>query len=217
MLFRLSAIEESLLQFRDSFDSINDSLSIRRESFTEVMVGQILQAYDYLNGLLRKRMDLFTPAGLHSLLELNHIVLCGNSPEERQAYYQHIVETRKSFQEKIMPIKTWVLANRDGDKPYKLATGFYTRMLSRPQLFLEGNHRTGNIILNYLLVSKNRPPYIVSPETAGRYLDLSGDIKFTSKENALETAFMMPGHARNFQDFLKDNGREAWLCGMEET
>ena len=119
---------------------------------------RILEAYTFLNSLLERGSDLFTPAGLHSLLEMNHIVLCGSGPENRQDFYQHLAETRKNFQRRIKPIASWVLANRNGDKPYRLATGFYTRMLSRPQLFLEGNHRTGNIILNYLLVSKGKAP-----------------------------------------------------------
>lgn len=212
MLFNLQAIHTALTDFQANFESINDTLEIRRETFTPAMIGQIVDAYDFLNGLLRQGMDLFTPAGLHSLLELNHIVLCGRKPEDRQHYYQHLVETRKSFQLRIAPIKTWVLANRSGENAWKLATGFYTRMLSRPQLFLEGNHRTGNIILNYLLVSKQAAPFIVQADTARDYLDLSGNIKFTSKDNTLESAFMMPGHAKRFREFLKQNGRESFLC-----
>lgn len=213
MVFRLDAIEASLIAFRDNFDTINDRLSIRREDFTDQMIRQIIEAYGFLNELLLKKIDLFTPAGLHALLEMNHIVLCGNQPEQRQHYYQHLLETRKSFQQRIQPIKAWVLAKRDSDKPFKVATGFYTRMLSRPQLFLEGNHRTGNILLNYLLVSRNQPPYIIHPDTAVDYLNLSGEIKFTSKENSFETAFMMPGHARNFRQFLKANGRADCVQG----
>jgi hypothetical protein len=212
MVFNLQAIEAALQDFQNNFDSINDTLEIRRESFTPVMIGQIVEAYEFLNSLLRQKMDLFTPAGLHSLLELNHTVLCGRKQEDRQHYYQHLVETRKSFQLRIAPIKTWVLANRSGENAWKLATGFYTRMLSRPQLFLEGNHRTGNIILNYLLVSKQAAPFIIQRDTAREYLDLSGNIKFTSKENTLETAFMMPAHAKRFREFLKTNGGEAFIC-----
>jgi len=211
MLFNIHEIEASLKEFHIGFNEINDNLAMRRENFTETMMENILEAYNFLNSLLKKDMDLFTPAGLHSLLEMNHLVLCGTGKEERIHYYEHLVETRKNFHTRINPIREWVLANRNVDKPYKLATGYYTRQLSRPQTFLEGNHRTGNIILNYLLVSKGVAPFIISKDTAKPYLDLSGDIKFTHNDSTIETAFMMPGHAKKFREFLRNNVNEKFI------
>ncbi len=215
MRFNIDEIGNALADFQKHFPQINETLEMRREDFSPVMRNRILEAYVFLNTLLDRGSDLFTPAGLSALLEMNHIVLCGNEPEDRQDYYQHLAETRKSFQKRISPIASWVLANRDEDKPYKLATGFYTRMLSRPQLFLEGNHRTGNIILNYLLVSKGAAPYIVEPATARIYLDLSGNIKFTNNSSSIETAFMMPAHAKRFRAFLKEQGKGRFLSGKK--
>ena len=215
MRFNIDEIGAALAEFQEHFPGINETLEMRRETFSPVMRTRILEAYTFLNFLLERGSDLFTPAGLHSLLEMNHIVLCGSGPENRQDFYQHLAETRKNFQRRIKPIASWVLANRNGDKPYRLATGFYTRMLSRPQLFLEGNHRTGNIILNYLLVSKGKAPYIVSAETAKEYLDLSGNIKFTNNSSAMETAFMMPAHAKRFRAFLKEQGSDRFLVPGE--
>jgi hypothetical protein len=209
--FNLPAIEQSLTAFLEAFPGINERLSIRRETFTPVMVGQIVEAYGFLNELLEKEMDLFTPAGLHGLLELNHIVLCGTSRETRSVYYSHLEETRMSFLGQIRTIKEWVLKKRKESDPYHLAAGFYSRMLSRPQLFLEGNHRTGNIILNYLLVSKGSAPYIVGPENADTYLDISGDIKFTDNGNYLDTALRMPGHKKRFRAFLKETVNPEFL------
>lgn len=184
---------------------------MRREDFTQVMVDNIIEAYDFLNGLLQQRMDLFTPAGLHALLEMNHLVLCGANQETRQQYYQHLQETRKSFLTKIKPIKEWVLSKTSSTDAYKLASGFYSRMLSQPQLFLEGNHRTGNILLNYLLISKGAAPYVADTGTVKQYLDISGDIKFTNKENTLDNTIKMPGHRKRFQEFLAANTSEVFL------
>ncbi len=203
-LFNLPAIEKSLKNFKREFPNINDRLAMRRETFTDLMITQILEAYEFLNSLLLKEMDLFTPAGLYALLEMNHIVLCGLDQETRMHYYQHLAETRKSFLQRIKPIKEWVIRKHHSSDPYKLASGFYSQMLSRPQLFLEGNHRTGNILLNYLLVSKEAPPYIICAENAHIYLDVSGDIKFTEKGN-FDTALRMPGHRKRFQAFLRDH------------
>ena len=211
-MFELQAIESSLRAFLSEFPRINDRLAIRREELTPPMVCNIVEAYRFLNTLLDKDMDLFTPAGLHALLELNHIVLCGIETDTRIQYYEHLQETRRTFIRQIRDIKDWVLRKRNESNPWRLATGFYSRALSRPQLFLEGNHRTGNIILNYLLISKGAPPYIVSVDTAHTYLDISGDIKFTENGNHLDTALRMPGHRKRFQTFLRDAVDSRFLC-----
>lgn len=210
--FNLTTIEVSLNYFLQEFSRINDTLAMRREEFTPIMVSNILEAYSFLNTLLDQRMDLFTPAGLHNLLEMNHLVLCGSNQETRGQYYQHLTETRKSFLKKIKPIKEWVLEKKSSSDPFKLASGFYSRMLSQPQLFLEGNHRTGNILLNYLLISKGSAPYIANPTDAKLYLDISGDIKFTNKENTLDNTIKMPGHRKRFQEFLKNSIKTEYLC-----
>lgn len=213
-IFCLSAIEKSLKIFKKEFPKINDRLAMRRETFTDQMISQILDAYDFLNSLLKKEINLFTPAGLYALLEMNHIVLCGIEQETRMQYYQHLAETRNIFLMRIKPIKEWVIRKNNAGDPYKLAAGFYSRMLSRPQLFLEGNHRTGNILLNYLLLSKRVPPFIVSAENAHMYLDVSGDIKFAEKGN-LDTALRMPGHRKRFQTFLREHADLSFIKNTE--
>lgn len=196
-------IEIALQGFLGEFHTINDTLAMRREDFTAVHVNNILEAYEYLNGLLARGMDLFTPAGLHSLLEMNHLVLCGSDRSTRNQYYQHIVETRNSFNKRIKPVRDWVLSKNGSHNPYKLAAGFYSRSLSQPQLFIEGNHRTGNILLNYLLISRGASPYVIDATTARGYLDLSTEIKYTNKEEALNHSLKMPGHRKRFEEFLR--------------
>ena len=202
--FNINAVRDSLKAFQDAFPGINNRLAMKREDVSDAMVDQMVEAYVFLNDLLEKGMDLFTPAGLHSLLEMNHIVLCGSDPDQRMNYYQHISETRTRFMKRIKPIRIWVDKNKEKSNPYKLATGFYALNLSQPQLFIEGNHRTGNILLNYLLLSKGAAPYIISPETAKEYLDISGDIKFTDKDNTLGNALSLPAHRKRFITLLKE-------------
>ncbi len=210
-LFHIESIKTALKDFQSAFPDINNKLAMRREDVSNVMVDQIVDAYVFLNDLLEKDIDIFTPAGLHSLLEMNHIVLCGTDPEERMNYYHHINETRNRFLKGIKPIRKWVLDNIEKTNPWKLATGFYSLILSQPQLFLEGNHRTGNILLNYLLVSKGASPYIITPETAIEYLDISGDIKFTNKDNTWGSNISLPGHRKRFIAMLKEQTNSRFL------
>lgn len=212
-LFDLKKIEHSLEEFRKDFARINNLLFNKRETFTIEMKENLLAAYAFLNELLSKDIDLFLPSGLHHLLELNHIVLCGTSTSKRNEYYHHLKETRKKFLDRIDKIKKWVIKHRSDEDAFKLAAGFYAKSLSKPQLFMEGNHRTGNIILNYLLLSKKAAPYIISRQTALDYLNLSGDIKFTDSENGFESTFKMPKYRNRFAEFLKTSVNQAYLIG----
>jgi len=206
-VFELESIREALEGFRASFAEVNSRLTLERELLTSEMVERIVLAYEFLNDLLRKDMDVFTPAGLHAMLELNHLVLCGSDPSVRTGYYSHLTATRKRFLKRIGPVRSYVLKRRDRQRdPHEIATGFYSRMLSYPQLFLEGNHRTGNILLNFLLISAGAAPYVPTEAHAHLYLNLSGDFKLTERDNAFDTTLKMPKYRRQFQTFLTEYG-----------
>ncbi len=200
--FAIDTIDESLCAFAARFHQINDRLSLHRENLTRPMIDNILQAYDFLNHLIRRDIDLFSLGGLHSLLELNHIVLCGTDRRTRFEYHSHVLETRKSFHAGIRPAQRWVIEHRNDKNPFKMAAGFYAIALSQPQLFIEGNHRTENIILNYLLVSAGEAPFVIDPESAFDYLELSGKIKFSDKKKISKGKWSIPGLRKAFIHFL---------------
>lgn len=209
--FNLKSIGQAISSFQKHFTAISEKLHMRREELDQEMSDRILSAYDFLNSLLAKDVDLFTPAGMHNLLELNHIVLCGTDAVTRTQYYNHLQETRSGFLKKVRPIKEWVIKKREKNDPWKVATGYYAKSLSQPQLFIEGNHRTGNIILNYLLISKDKPPFVISEHSAVEYLNLSTMIKFSNKNSALDSTLKFPGLRKKFHDFLKEKGNLDFL------
>ena len=47
--FSIREIEASLREFQREFPRINDTLSMRREELTDMMVDQIVEAYGFLN------------------------------------------------------------------------------------------------------------------------------------------------------------------------
>lgn len=208
--FDLTQIETALRGFQDDFHSINARLSLKRDDLTNEIVENILCAYGFLNGLIRKNVDLFSLAGLHSMMELNHRVLCGGDVARRFEYHHHILETRRKFHEKIRPIRAWMIRNADRLDAYKIGTGFYCRMLCQPQLFIEGNHRTGNIVLNYILLREGQRLFVVTRETAYDYFELSGAIKFTNKGRWSDNFLKMPSHYRNFEAFLRRAARSEY-------
>ena len=211
--FDLERIRASLCEFQRDFDAINALLALHREPLETEMIDNIVAAYDFLNDLLTRDVDLFSVAGLHSLLELNHIVLCGIDPRTRHEYHRHIVETRKRFHRRIRKVRTWVEKHVGALDPFDLAAGFYTKSLSQPQLFVEGNHRTENIVLNYLLICQERAPLVISSENARAYLDLSGEIKFTQREKFSTGKIKLRGYRREFSEFLARHTRATFVVG----
>lgn len=179
--FDLREIETALTTFRTHFDEINSVLIMSREDFTPLIVSQLLEAYQFANHLWKNEINLFSPSGLYHMLELNHIVLCGTDKQRRLEYFAHLQETRAKFQKNIKAIFAWYKKKHRKHSPHRLAAGYYTRALSHPQLFVEGNHRTHNIIINYFLLGEGLSPYVISRETAVEYLNLSGMIKFSYK------------------------------------
>ncbi|AKJ64412.1 hypothetical protein L21SP4_01163 [Kiritimatiella glycovorans] len=203
--FSIGRIEQSLRGVQKEFDSINRRLSLHREDLTDEIVDHILEAYRFLNGLMGKGVDLFSLAGLHSLLELNHIVLCGTDMRTRMEYHESVLMARRKYTARIGRIRDWVIRNRERGDPYRTASIFYASALSQPQLFVEGNHRTGNIVLNYLLVSRNEPPYVMEPETAVGYLEISGRIKFSDRTILPGKVALNSVHGRHFARFLRES------------
>lgn len=200
----IERVRGSLEDFQAGFTALNARLKLHREPFTDDMLENILAAYRFLNELLRKDVNIFSLAGLHSMLELNHIVLCGTEPAKRYEYHRHVLETRKRFQQQVHKLHRWVVRQMDRLSPIELAVGFYWRALSQPQLYIEGNHRTGNIVLNYLLICNGEPPFVISSRNAYDYLEVSGDIKFSDKNKLSGSLFALPGHGKVFRRVLED-------------
>ena len=87
-----------------------------------------------------------------------------------------------------------------GESAWKRAAGVYIRVLSEPQLFIEGNHRTGALIMSYILVKSSRPPFVLTVDNAKAYFDPSTLISKTSKRG-LVMLFRMPKLKKQFAAF----------------
>jgi ABC-type phosphate transport system substrate-binding protein len=82
----------------------------------------------------------------------------------------------------IQDLAEWYQAHQ-GDSTWARAAGAYVRMLSRPQLFIEGNHRTGALLMSYILVRDGLPPFVLSTDSAAAYFDPSTAVKDVDKNS----------------------------------
>ncbi|MCP5197123.1 MAG: hypothetical protein H6974_10110 [Gammaproteobacteria bacterium] len=212
-LLNLPAIESSLRRVQREFESINQRLSWQRDSLSDVVIENLLAGYTYVDVLIDWDIDLFAMGKHKYLLELNNIVLCGPDQSLRAEFSRHIEATQSRFYDEpgggIEDIVEW-RARHLNASVWKLAAGLYVRALSKPQLFIEGNHRTGVLLTSYILLLAGKPPFVLTVENALAYFDPSTVIRNTSKLGPM-ALFRLPGINKRFARFLEDQADPSYL------
>jgi hypothetical protein len=209
----LEKVEASLREVQKNFDRINRKLDMRREPMREEILVNLLSGYAYVNILLARDVDLLKRPGFHHFLELNHIVLCGTTPEKRRDYKEHIQSTTDRFYQQqefsISTLRKWA-AKHQSDSPWKQASGAYILQVSWPQLFAEGNHRTGALLMSTILVRMGKPPFVLSIDNAKGYFDPSSLAKSTRK-NVYGRLYKLPKIKKKFARFLEGHTQADFL------
>jgi len=209
----IDQVENSLREVQRDFHKINDSLDMRREHLADEIIENMVAGYEYVNYLLDKDVNLLRRSGYTHYLELNHIVLCGRGRRNRKNYQGHIATTTDRFYGhkpfSIKHMRLWDLSHTKKSAWHR-AAGAYILQISRPQLFLEGNHRTGALMMSSLLVRKGKPPFVMSIKNAKAYLDPSSLAKSTEK-NIWGRYYKLPKIKKRFANFLKEQAREEFL------
>ena len=166
----------------------------------------MLAAYEFLDAIVHDGVDLFSDQGLEALLQLNHLVLLGRGYDSR-AFRRYISETRErffaNFRQYVKPIRRWYRKHGTAN-PFKVAAQVYVGVLSHPQLYQEGNHRTGALIASGILLQSGCPPFVLTRQNAIAYFNPSSDIKFTDKRT-IRGKLRLPKYRRQFRDFLQQN------------
>lgn len=209
----LKAIERSLRDVQREFPKINEVLKSRRDSLSDTVVANMLAGYTFVDTVIADNTNLFTPRYAASLLELNHIVLCGLDPHVRNEFRAHLEATKQHFYEQekfnINGILEWHRRHED-ESPWRRAAGVYVRILSQPQLYIEGNHRTGALIMSYILARYGQAPFVLTADNAKAYFDPSTLVKDTKKTTAT-LLIKLPGMKKRFAQFLRDQANEEYL------
>lgn len=198
---------------RREFEAIGGPLGLRREPLDERVVENMLDGYAFVAGLVAAGVDVFAMGHLRQLLELNTIVLCGTDPARRRQYAGHIEATERRFYGErdggIQDLVEWY-AGRRGEPVWERAAGAYVRMLSKPQLFVEGNHRTGALVMSYILMGAGQPPFVLSPDCAAAYFGPSTLLKNTEKKGAA-MLLRAGGITRRLAGLLQDHADPRYL------
>jgi hypothetical protein len=195
------------------FPKINAVLHSRRDSMTDEVVENMLAGYASVDQAIAEDRDLLTSMHAAWLLELNHLVLCGRDPRVRSEHRTHMEATTQRFYQQdefnIDDILRWH-GKHANDSPWKRAAGVYVRILSQPQLYIEGNHRTGALIMSYILVRSGEAPFVLTVDNAQGYFDPSTLVKETQK-TTVTLLMKLPRIKKRFAHFLQEQEDETYI------
>jgi hypothetical protein len=213
-LLELSAIEDALREVQKEFARINATLATPRDPLSDQVLGNLMAGYEYVNTLLASGINPVARGNSRHLLNLNNLVLCGTEVVTYEECGRHIEETERRFYDDRNPggVRALMgyLADHKGDNVWRRAAGAYTHILSEPQLFVEGNHRTGALIMSLVLTWEGKPPFVLTVENAKAYFDPSSLVK-VCKKHSLRGLFEIPKLRRRFARLLKSGADPAFL------
>jgi hypothetical protein len=191
----LTAVEQSLRSVQETFAADASELAVRRDRLDEHVIANMLAGYARVEALVADGIDVFAMGQLKQLLELNALVLCGSDEDRRDDYARHLSATERRFYDLrgggIRDVVEWLGAHR-GDPPRERAAGLYVRILCHPQLFIEGNHRTGALLMSYVLLRDGEAPFVLAPDNAAEYFAVSTALRSTDRRGPV-ALLRLPG------------------------
>jgi hypothetical protein len=185
-VLNLAAIEAALRELQRVFPEINRGLQDHRDHLDDEVLLNMLDGYAFVDQFISERVDIFEMGHSGYWLKLNATVLCGTDSGKLARHHRMLEATEDRFYEEpgagIGDVMNWYSLNRKKDV-WCRAAGVYNRILSEPQLFIEGNHRTGALVVSYLLTRDGQPPFVLTRKNAKGFFDPSSVVKKTKKRH----------------------------------
>ncbi|MGW7774085.1 hypothetical protein ACTWM0_14155 [Pseudomonas machongensis] len=201
----LSAVERALRDVQRRFTELSKHFTEPRDPFTDEVLQNVLEGYALIDDYVARGIDLFDLQQLNLMLEINATVLCGSDPQRRVEFAQHLIATEEHFfnnvEGGIKDLYNWY-CSYGSDSVWKRAAGVYVRILSKPQLFIEGNNRTGSLIVSYLLMRAGLPPFVLTLDNAEGYFNPSSVIRNSAK-HGVKALYELPKIKKKYAAFLE--------------
>ncbi|MBD8614173.1 hypothetical protein IFT69_10620 [Pseudomonas putida] len=202
----LPAIERALREVQSRFAQLSEHFTEQRDPLTDEVVENVLAGYALVDEYVAEGVDLFDLQQVNLMLEINATVLCGRDPARRVEFAQHLIATEEHFfnntEGGIKDLYNWYCTYRS-ESVWKRAAGVYVRILSKPQLFIEGNNRTGSLIVSYLLIRAGLPPFVLSLDNAQGYFNPSSVIRNSAK-HGVKALYELPKIKKKYAAFLEE-------------
>ncbi|WP_339532771.1 hypothetical protein [Pseudomonas mucidolens] len=202
----LPAIERALRNVQSRFAELSRHFTEPRDPLTDEVLQNVLEGYALIDDYVARDVDLFDLQQVNLMLEINATVLCGRDPARRLEFAQHLAATEEHFfnnvEGGIKDLYNWYCAYRS-ESVWKRAAGVYVRILSKPQLFIEGNNRSGSLIVSYLLMRAGLPPFVLTLDNAEGYFNPSSVIRNSAK-HGVKALYELPKIKKKYAAFLEE-------------
>lgn len=204
----LKEIESSYLQVLDNWTKIDDLLAVneigRKDTpFDKLLMENMLCAWDYLDFFIQKKdYSLFSPKGGPDMLEINHRVHYGLDDTLRHEYRKAIDSTTEKFTKQVKPIRNFYQKNNPKENStFRIAAEVYIAILGMPQLYIEGNHRSGSIVASWINLTQKKPPFVLTEENAISFFRPAQLIKQFNKKSRWRSMTKLPKYKKAFKTF----------------
>jgi hypothetical protein len=204
----LKKIEESYLSVLANWQTIDDQLDQQKVGrkdtpFDKKLMENMLSAWEYMDYFIRnKDYSLFSKEGGPDMLEINHRIHYGLDYLQRQEYIKAIDATTEKFSRQVIPIRKYYKKKmKQGESTNKIASEIYISILGQPQLYIEGNHRSGSIVASWINLVHNKPPFVLSVDNALAFFKPAQEIKKFNKRSTWRSLTKLPKYKRDFKKF----------------
>ena len=217
----LRAIDGALREVQEAWPRIDDELERlgigRKDPFTARLRGHLVSAYALLDELVARRVAPFSADADAHLLALNNRVHYGTDRALRAEYAAAIAATAAQVQAQVAPLADWYRKHaRAGDHASKLAAETYVAVLGRPQLFVEGNHRTGAVLASWIHLDAGHAPFVLSAANAIAYFAPSAAIKHFADRSTWRGRARLPKYRKAFRRFWEQHVDRTYLLGASD-
>jgi hypothetical protein len=202
----IDEIRCTLRAVQQNHAAINDNLNAHIADFTDESLDNMVAGYELVDSLVETGIDLFALGQSRRILELNNTVLYGaEGAARKERFSTQLAVSAEHFYNKpeggIGDLVEFHQRSSFRDAWHE-AAAIYIRMLARPQLFVEGNHRTGALLMSYILLREGYPPFVLSPDNAVAFFKPSTAIG-RIKRRSLTMLFKRIGLQRYFARLLE--------------
>ena len=216
----LGAVNQSLQAVETHWQAIDDELDRRKigrkdTPFNALVREQMNTAYAHLNYLLEQKVPPFSSDGILEMFVLNNRVHYGTDTALMREYHTAIDATYDKFQIQIVPLNDWY-HRHETDHPLKLAAEIYVGILGFPQLFVEGNHRTGALIGSWINLYFGYPPFVLSVDNAIAFFEPSSEIKRFVNKATWRGQSRLPKYRKVFREFWERYIDKKYIATKEQ-
>lgn len=200
---------DDVFQNWQAIDDELENLKIGRRDtpFDQTLMDNMLSAWDYIDFFMKnKDYDLLSARGGPHMLEINHRVHYGLNKKLRHEYKKALVATTEKFATQVKPIREYYRVHtKRKTSPNKIAANIYISILGMPQLFIEGNHRSGSVIASWINLINHNPPFVLTRENAIAFFRPAQEIKKFNKRSAWRSMTKLPKYKKDFKIFWIDH------------